>query len=90
MQSEAAAKAVRESGQSVPLVGLEAAPPVFFCSVEPASASHQKGESDSCMSYYVCLVVPFPAALDYALSCLAREDPSLRVSTDKDTGQVPP
>ena len=26
--------------------------------------------------------------LDHALSCLTREDPSLRVSTDQDTGQT--
>jgi elongation factor G len=43
--------------------------PMFFCSIEPESASYQKD-------------------LDYALSCLSREDPSLRVSVDDETGQT--
>lgn len=30
----------------------------------------------------------FVSDLDQALSCMSREDPSLRVSLDKDTGQV--
>lgn len=69
VQSEQAAKMAKASGQTVPFAGLDAAPPVFFCSVEPASAAQQ-------------------SALERALSCLAREDPSLRVSADSDTGQT--
>ena len=44
MQSEVAARMAKESGQSVPFAGLDAAPPVFFCSVEPASTAQQKSE----------------------------------------------
>ena len=33
--------------------------------------------------FYACIL-----DLDYALSCLTREDPSLRVSTNQDTGQT--
>lgn len=42
------------------LAGVEVPSPVFFCSIEPPSMSHQK-------------------ALDHALECLQKEDPSLKV-----------
>lgn len=44
----------------------------------------------TCMSHHMhitCTVVVSPD-LDHALSCLSREDPSLRVSTNADTGQT--
>lgn len=73
----AANAAQRSQAKSIPdaddesavLAGLEIPEPVFFCSVEPASLSHQ-------------------LALENALYCLSREDPSLRVHTDPDTGQM--
>ena len=43
---------------------LDIAPPVYFCTVEPASEAEEK-------------------KLTYALECLQREDPSLRVSINE-------
>ena len=51
------------------LAGMVIPDPVFFCSIEVGSLSHQK-------------------QLDLALNILTREDPSLRVQIDKDTGQT--
>ncbi|KAG0725484.1 Ribosome-releasing factor 2, mitochondrial [Chionoecetes opilio] len=51
------------------LLGVQVPDPVFFCSVEAPSASHQK-------------------ALDEALAQLQREDPSLHVTQDEETGQT--
>ncbi|KAG7163884.1 Ribosome-releasing factor 2-like 2 [Homarus americanus] len=51
------------------LLGVQVPDPVFFCSVEAPSTSHQK-------------------ALEDALGQLQREDPSLHVTLDQDTGQT--
>lgn len=45
----------KASGQTVPFAGLDAAPPVFFCSVEPASAAQQSGEQEAACSHSTCL-----------------------------------
>ncbi|XP_065836181.1 ribosome-releasing factor 2, mitochondrial-like [Oscarella lobularis] len=51
------------------LAGLSVPDPVFYCTIEPDSASLQKD-------------------LDHALTCLAREDPSLRVVSDPESGRT--
>lgn len=56
-------------GDDPVLAGLNVPDPVFLCSIEPASMSHQK-------------------SLEHALACLTREDPSLRVSFNEETGQT--
>lgn len=56
-------------GNDPVLAGLHVPDPVFLCSIEPASMSHQKG-------------------LEHALACLTREDPSLRVTVNEETGQT--
>ncbi|CAF0810458.1 unnamed protein product [Adineta steineri] len=53
----------------LPDPGLEAPPPVFFCTIETYSESTQK-------------------QLDFALKNIKREDPSLRVRIDDQTGQT--
>jgi elongation factor G len=44
------------------LAGVTVPAPVFFCAIEPSSATQQK-------------------QLDFALACLQKEDPSLKVGS---------
>lgn len=84
---------------------IDVPPPVFFCSVEPATAAVQKGNaSNNVMTYLFPSSSSSPsygsssssspihalilADLAHALSCLAREDPSLHVSVNQDSGQT--
>ncbi|XP_014666252.1 PREDICTED: ribosome-releasing factor 2, mitochondrial-like [Priapulus caudatus] len=59
----------KDASLSSVLPGMNVPDPVFFCTIEPASLSHQK-------------------PLEVALEHLQKEDPSLHVTIDADTGQT--
>ena len=89
VQSAAIARTVqKEVGVAPLLTPPNIPPPVFFCTVEPASAIVQKGEHTHRAPTVQESSLHSLPDLDHALSCISREDPSLRVSVDRDTGQV--
>lgn len=91
VQSAAIARALQSEVGVVPLLAPPIIPPpVFFCTVEPNSAIAQKGKHTSNITrvFSSQLLAHLVSDLDQALSCISREDPSLRVSVDRDTGQV--
>lgn len=87
MQSAAVARAIEK--EDTLLAPPTVPPPVFFCTVEPSSAADQRSEwRGGAAQTSLSLSDKYMLGLDHALQCLSQEDPSLRVTVDRDSGQV--
>lgn len=86
---------------SVILSGVEVPDPVFFCTIEPPSMSKQAGQlfeaimckvfscaSPTVLTHLLIFFFFTMKDLENVLNCLQREDPSLKVRVDPDSGQV--